>query len=231
MSEPELVVGIGGAAGDGTASAGNTLVLSMARQGIAAYSYNAYQSVIRGGHSWLRLRFSAKKPLTHGDQVDALIALNQDSLDRHLQELPAGGVALYNGAKFAPSYDPPEAVQLCSLPVPDLTPDATRLPVMQNTVAVGALVQLMGLEFTALESVFETTFAKKPAVVQKNVDAARNGYEYAAKNFRPLATQLVPTDQKWAQVSGNDLLAMGAALAGCKFYAAYPMSPATHILE
>ena len=231
MSEPEVIVGIGGAAGDGTASAGNTLVLSLARQGIAAYSYNSYQSVIRGGHSWLRLRFSPKKPLNHGDQVDAVIALNQDSLDRHLQELKPGGVALYNGTKFAPSYDPPTGVQLCSLPIPDLAPDSTRLPVMQNTVAVGALVQLMGLDFAALESVFETTFAKKPAVVQKNVEAARNGYDYSAKNFQPLATQLSPTEQTWAQASGNHLLAMGAALAGCKFYVAYPMSPATHILE
>ena len=231
MSEPEIIVGIGGAAGDGTASAGNTLVLSLARQGIAAYSYNSYQSVIRGGHSWLRMRFSAQKPLNHGDHVDALIALNQDSLDRHLQELKPGGVAVYNGTKFAPSYDPPAGVQLCSLPVPDLAPDSTRLPVMQNTVAVGALVQLIGLDFETLESVFETTFAKKPAVVQKNVEAARNGYDYAGKNFQALATQLKPTEQTWAQASGNDLLAMGAALAGCKFYVAYPMSPATHILE
>ena len=231
MSETEIIVGIGGAAGDGTASAGNTLVLSLARQGIGAYSYNSYQSVIRGGHSWLRMRFSAQKPLNHGDHVDALIALNQDSLDRHLQELKPGGVAVYNGTKFAPSYDPPAGVQLCSLPVPDLAPDSTRLPVMQNTVAVGALMQLMGLDFEALGSVFETTFAKKPAVVQKNVEAARNGYDYAGKNFQALATQLKPTEQRWAQASGNDLLAMGAALAGCKFYVAYPMSPATHILE
>ena len=231
MSEPEIIVGIGGAAGDGTASAGNTLVLSLARQGIAAYSYNSYQSVIRGGHSWLRMRFSAKKPLNHGDQVDALIALNQDSLDRHLQELQPGGVALYNGAKLAPSYDPPAGVQLCSLPVPDLAPDSTRLPVMQNTVAVGALTQLMGLGFASLESVFGTTFAKKPQVVQQNVEAAQNAYGYASKNFEPLKTRLRPTDHTWAQASGNDLLAMGAALAGCKFYVAYPMSPATHILE
>ena len=231
MSEPEIIVGVGGAAGDGTASAGNTLVLSLARQGIAAYSYNSYQSVIRGGHSWLRMRFSAKKPLNHGDQVDALIALNQDSLDRHLQELQPGSVALYNGAKLAPSYDPPAGVQLCSLPVPDLAPDSTRLPVMQNTVAVGALTQLMGLDFASLESVFGTTFAKKPQVVQQNVEAAQNAYGYASKNFEPLKTRLRPTDHTWAQASGNDLLAMGAALAGCKFYVAYPMSPATHILE
>jgi Pyruvate ferredoxin/flavodoxin oxidoreductase len=68
MNEPDVIVGIGDAAGDGVASAGNTLALSVARQGQAVYAYNSYQSVICGGHSWLRVRVSAKKPLTHGDQ-------------------------------------------------------------------------------------------------------------------------------------------------------------------
>ena len=58
MSEPEIVVGIGGAAGDGTASAGNTLVLSLARQGIAAYSYNGTVKLTSGGHSCGRMTVS-----------------------------------------------------------------------------------------------------------------------------------------------------------------------------
>jgi 2-oxoglutarate/2-oxoacid ferredoxin oxidoreductase subunit alpha len=231
INESDVVVGIGGAAGDGVASAGNTLALSVARQGQAVYAYNAYQSVIRGGHSWLRLRISAKKPLNHGDQVDALIALNQDTLDRHLQELVAGGVALYNSTKLHPSYEPPKGVQLCPLPVPDLTPAYKDLPVMQNTVAVGAVIGLMGLDFRGLESVLESTFAKKPQVVKINMEAAKAGYDYAAAHFTPLRAQLRQASQKWAMVSGNELMAMGAALAGCKFYCAYPMSPATHILE
>ena len=231
MNESDVVVGIGGAAGDGVASAGNTLALSVARQGQAVYAYNAYQSVIRGGHSWLRLRISARKPLNHGDQVDALIALNQDTLDRHLQELVAGGVALYNSTKLQPSYEPPKGVQLCPLPVPDLTPAYKDLPVMQNTVAVGAVIGLMGLDFRGLESVLESTFAKKPHVVKVNMEAAKAGFDYAAAHFTPLLRQLQPTSQKWAMVTGNELMAMGAAFAGCKFYCAYPMSPATHILE
>src|SRR5262245_15246718 len=180
MDQTELVVGIGGAAGDGVASAGNTLALSVGRQGLGIYAYNSYQSVIRGGHSWLRLKISAKKPLNHGNQVDALIALNQDSLDRHLQELVKGGLALFNSAKIKPSYEPPDGVQLCPLPVADLTPAYKELPVMQNTVAVGAVIQLMGLDFAGLESVLASTFAKKPKVVQVNVDAAKAGYDYAA---------------------------------------------------
>jgi len=231
MNEPDVVVGIGGAAGDGVASAGNTLALSVARQGQAVYAYNSYQSVIRGGHSWLRIRVSAKKPLNQGDQVDALIALNQDTLDRHLQELVGGGLALYNSAKLKPTYGPPVGVQLCPLPVPNLTPAYKDLPVMQNTVAVGAVISLMGLEFRGLESVLESTFAKKPQVVKVNVEAARAGYDYAAAHFTPLSRPLRQTSQEWALATGNELLAMGAAFAGCKFYCAYPMSPATHILE
>ena len=231
MSQPDVIVGIGGAAGDGVASAGNTLAVSVARQGQAVFAYNSYQSVIRGGHSWLRLRISAKKPLNHGDQVDAVIALNQDTLDRHLQELVAGGLVLYNAAKLKLRYEPPKGVQLCPLPVPDLTPAYEKLPVMQNTVAVGAVIRLMGLDFAGLESVLESTFAKKPQVVKMNVEAAKAGYDYAAAHFQPLPKQLQKTSQKWALMTGNELMAMGAAFAGCKFYCAYPMSPATHILE
>jgi 2-oxoglutarate/2-oxoacid ferredoxin oxidoreductase subunit alpha len=267
VDQTDLTIGIGGAAGDGSAAAGNTVALAVARQGLAVYAYNSYQSVIRGGHSWLRVRMSARKPLNHGDQVDALIALNQDTLDRHLRELVAGGAALYNSAKLRPSYEPPEGVQLCPLPVPELTEGAIKAyeaalrgslfkpgqtdgerqeaknriakllatirGVIQNTVAVGAAIRLLGLEFTGLESVLRSTFKKKPDVVAVNVAAARAGYDYAAKHSQPLARQLKPTNQKWAlpPYTGNSLMALGAAQAGCKFYCAYPMSPATHILD
>ena len=231
MDHPELTLGVGGAAGDGVASAGNTLALAVARQGLGVYAYNSYQSVIRGGHSWLRLRVSADKPLNHGDQVDCAVALNQDTLDRHLRELPAGGLAVFNAARVKPAYEPPHGVRLCPLPVPALCPASKDLPVMQNTVAVGAVLRLMGLDFAGLESVLKTTFAKKPQVVAANVDAARAGFEYAARNFPPLARQLAPTATKWALVTGNEMLSMAAAAAGCKFYSAYPMSPASGVLH
>lgn len=231
MDQTSLVVGIGGAAGDGTASAGDTLALSLARQGLPAFAYNSYQSVIRGGHSYLRMRISAQKPLNHGDQVDILIALNQDTMDRHLQEMAAGGLVLFNSVKIKPSYEAPKGVQLCPLPVPDLSAAAKTLPVMQNTVAIGALIRLTGLDFSGIETVLKSTFKKKPDVVKVNVEAAKAGYDYAGDHFKPHAKQLSKTNKKWAWTTGNELMAMGAALAGCKFYCAYPMSPATHILE
>jgi 2-oxoglutarate ferredoxin oxidoreductase subunit alpha len=228
----EVILGIGGAAGDGVASAGNTFALSLARQGLGVYAYNSYQSVIRGGHSWLRLRVSGKKPLHHGDQVDLMIALNQDTLDRHLQEIAPGGVAIFNTDTAKPSYEPPKGVTLCPLPVPQLTALYKELPIMQNTVAVGAATFLLGLDMAGLESVIATTFAKKgPKVIETNFTAATAGYDYAKKSLQPIQKKLVKSDKKWALVTGNEVLGMGAAAAGCQFYCAYPMSPATGVLH
>jgi 2-oxoglutarate ferredoxin oxidoreductase subunit alpha len=227
--ENEIIVGIGGAAGDGGASTGDNLAQACARMGLHVYVYTSFQSLIRGGHSWIRLRISREKKHNVGDQVGAMIALNQDAMDRHLQELAPGSLCVYNGDKVKPGKAP-EGVQLCPLPVSELA-GRDALPIMQNTVALGALTGLLGLEFEALSSVFEHTFAKKPQVVKLNVDAAKAGFDFAVKAYKPFPTPLKKTDEKLAMVHGNNLLAMGAANAGCKVYCAYPMSPASGILH
>jgi len=85
----EISVGIAGAAGDGLDRSGDTLARTAARLGLHVFTYNAYQSLIRGGHTWLRLRLSEEQVFSHGDHLNVLIALNQDSLERHAPELRA----------------------------------------------------------------------------------------------------------------------------------------------
>jgi len=113
----ELTIGIAGAAGDGLDKTGDTLAQTAARRGLHVYAYNSYQSLIRGGHTWLRLRISDQKVHSHGDHLNVLIALNQDSLERHAREVEPGGVILFNGDKL--SCDPSlvrEGVK--TLPIP-----------------------------------------------------------------------------------------------------------------
>lgn len=227
--ENEIIVGIGGAAGDGGASTADNLSLTCTRQGLHVYVYTSYQSLIRGGHSWIRIRISNKAVSNVGDQVSAMIALNQDSMDRHLQELKSGGICVYNGDKIKPGKAP-EGVQLCPLPVFELA-GKDALPIMQNTVALGALTGLLGLEFSSLSSVFEHTFKKKPQVVKANVEGAKAGYDFAVKTYKKIANPLGKTGNKLAFIHGNNMLALGAANAGCKVYCAYPMSPASGILH
>src|SRR5207245_4146248 len=93
----EITVGIAGAAGDGLDRTGDTLARTEARLGLHVYAYNSYQSLIRGGHTWLRLRIGEQKVYTQGDEVNIVIALNQDSIERHAREIQSGGVLLFNG--------------------------------------------------------------------------------------------------------------------------------------
>ena len=107
-SSQEMIIGIAGAAGDGIDKTGNTLARTASRLGLYVYAYNSFQSLIRGGHTWLRIRLSEQKAYTHGDQVHVLITLNQDSIERHASQVEAGGVIIFNSDKIEcdPSLTP-----------------------------------------------------------------------------------------------------------------------------
>ena len=225
-----FAIGIGGAAGQGVATPGDILALLFSRRGLHLNAYNAYQSIIRGGHTFLTIRAGVDEVTNLGDGIDLLIPLNQDTMERHLRLLTDGGACIYNSDTIK-SGTAAEGVQLCPLPVSTLA-DITRNKVAQNTLALGAALSMMGVGFNVLEGVFQAQFGRKgEAVVNENVSIARAGYEYATANFKPFAKPLPMTDKRYAVLSGNTALAMGGAAAGCKFYCAYPMSPSTGVLH
>src|SRR5438105_4243501 len=114
------------------------------------------------------------------------------------------------------------------MPMTDLT-QGNKLAV--NTAALGAALQLLGIESEPLESVVTRQFKKKgDAVVAQNISIARAGYDYAAQNFKPFTFKAPKTDKPKGIITGNAATAMGGVAAGVKFYAAYPMSPSTGVL-
>jgi 2-oxoglutarate ferredoxin oxidoreductase subunit alpha len=162
--------------------------------------------------------------------LDLLIPLNQDTMDRHLKLLTAGGACIYNADAIKPGAAA-AGVQMCPLPVSTLA-DITKNKVAQNTLAMGAALSMMGVGFQSLEDVLREQFRKKPqTVADENVSIARAGYDYASKNFKPFDKPLPMTEKKYAVLSGNAAMAMGGAAAGVKFYCAYPMSPSTGVLH
>ena len=223
-------VAIGGAAGQGVATPGDIFAKIFSRRGLQANAYNAYQSIIRGGHTFLTIRTGPGKISNTGDRIDLIIPLNQDTMDRHLSLLTAGGACLYNADAIKPGTAA-AGVQLCPIPVSQLA-DISRNKVAQNTLAIGAGLSMMGVGFQALEEVLVEQFRKKEkAVIDENVSLARAGYEYATANFKPFDWPLPTTENKYAVLSGNGAMAMGGVAAGVKFYCAYPMSPSTGVLH
>lgn len=220
---------MGGEAGDGSASAGDVLAFVLARRGLHLNTYNAYQSIVRGGHILLTLRTSDRPVFTHGDKLDVLICLNQDTMDRHLKLMKAGSSVVFNSDKIKPGT-PAEGVQLCPIPVKEVSSNSTN-KLVQNTMAVSVVLQMLGVEFEPIETMLTKQFKKKgEKVIAENVGPAKAAYEYAAKNFKPFATKLPNLGKGVGVISGNEAFALAGAAAGVKFCAAYPMSPSTGVL-
>ena len=230
MAEVDLSIAIGGAAGQGIATPGDILARIFVRRGLHLNAYNAYQSIVRGGHIFLTLRTSDEPVLSFGDKIDIMMPLNQDTMTRHLRLMKAGSAVLYNADKIKPG-EAADGVQLCPFSVKELAPNI-RGDLVQNTIALAAVLRLIGVEFKILEDILTLQFKRKgEAVIAENVGVARAGYDYAAAHFTPFSVALPDTGKRLAFFEGNQALAMGGAAAGVRFYCAYPMSPSSGVLH
>jgi 2-oxoglutarate ferredoxin oxidoreductase subunit alpha len=230
MGKVDFSIGIGGAAGQGIATPGDILARIFVRRGLHLNAYNAYQSIVRGGHIFLTLRTSDQPVLSQGDKFDVLIPLNQDTMNRHLKLLRSGAAVLYNSDKIKPE-NASDGVQLCPFSVKELAPNI-KGDLVQNTIALAAVLRLIGVEFKVLEDILTLQFKRKgEAVIAENVGVARAGYDHADLHFKPFPFVLPDTGKKLAFFEGNQALAMGGAAAGVRFYCAYPMSPSSGVLH
>ncbi len=229
-SKYDFAIAIGGAAGQGIAAPGDVLAWTFVRRGLHLYTYNAYQSIIRGGHIFLTVRASNEKIYSHGDKLDLLICLNQDTMDRHLKHMGPGSWVIYNSDIIKPG-EVQNGVQMCGLPVNELS-NGSRNKLVQNTAAIGACLQILGLNFEILAETLTKQFMRKgQAVVDENIEVARTAFDYAAVSVTPCPETIPKGEKPQAWWAGNEALAMGGASAGVKFYSAYPMSPSTGVLH
>ncbi len=232
MAKYDFVIAVGGAPGQGIETAGKSISQICARYGLNVFTYTAYQSLIRGGHSFLSIRISSEPVANHGDKIDLIIALDVNSVEKHLPHVSPGGALIYNSddVKQEPERDD---IQLCPISYKELTNDPDRKKIMLNVCASSVALQLVGIDLAVLEDIIVLSLLKRKgqAMVDANIAAARASYNYAAEHFTPFDVQFEKQETPLAFGSGNTLMAMGGAAAGVKFYAAYPMSPSTGILH
>ena len=121
----DFALAIGGEAGQGIATPGNILARLFIRRGLYLNAYNAYQSIVRGGHIFLTIRIAQEPVYTHGDKLDLLLCLNQDTMDRHLGLMGEGTRAIFNSDAINPG-NPRQGVELCPIPVSQVSESRNR---------------------------------------------------------------------------------------------------------
>ncbi|MGI0150669.1 MAG: 2-oxoacid:acceptor oxidoreductase family protein, partial [Thermoplasmata archaeon] len=229
----ELSIRAGGAAGDGLASVGDVLSKSLSRMGLHVFGFNAYQSVIRGGHVWFQARASPERVYSQGDGCDILYALNQETVRVHLPSLRQGGTLVYDPENFAvPESERPVGTRALEVPTLAMARKFTSQPILQNAAGLGAVSFLAGIPLALLQKTLADSFGnKKGEVVDWNVSAAEAGFHHAEANASASDRAVRPAGPPKYLMAGNQAIALGAAAAGCKFLSQYPMTPASSIMH
>jgi 2-oxoglutarate ferredoxin oxidoreductase subunit alpha len=233
MREGDVAIRIGGAAGDGVASTGETYAIACSRSGLHVTTYQSYQSVIRGGHIWFQIRASNEKMYSQGDDFHILLALNQDTIDIHLPEISSPGGVIYDPSRHRLDEEAlPPGVKALPIPTQEISMEVTGKPLMQNTVALGAIMHFLRLDVEVLGSALAKLFKRKgEKIIELNKDTARRGYEHAKERYEPFDFGLKPAGEPRPIMSGNQSICLGAVAAGVKLLAQYPMTPASSIMH
>jgi 2-oxoglutarate ferredoxin oxidoreductase subunit alpha len=227
----DLNLMVGGEAGQGIQTIGFVLGKTMARGGLHVFADQDYESRIRGGHNFFRVRVKDTEVKSQTEKLDILIALNKQTVDLHRNELKPDGVIILDKENL--KMDAGDQT-LVDIPLERLAVETSGNKIMSNTVAVGAVLGLIGFDFRYLADVIQWHFAKNTDKVREdNVKAAKAGYDYASQHIPSTFTQKCQAtgDGRCMFLTGHEALSLGALAAGCKFVAAYPMTPTTPILE
>lgn len=209
---------IGGAAGQGIDTTAAILEKLLKRSGYSVFTVRDIMSRIRGGHNFSLIRFGAEPVMSHSYKVDGIISLNEETVELHKDKLKPKGFILCDSQL---DTDDPRAVKI------DMARIAKEIgnPRVAGSIAIGAILKLFGENLDHAEEVFRSSLKEK--YIEMNIKAVKEGYDRAENRFAREAGHF----HDYMIISGSRAVALGAIAAGLRFYAAYPMSPSTPILE
>lgn len=224
---------VGGQQGEGIESTGEIFSMAMNRLGYFLYGYRHFSSRIKGGHTNNKITVRPTEVRSIADDLDILVAFDQETIDVNYKELTEKGIILAD-AKFEPVKPEDSKAPLFAVPFTEVAAElGTTL--MKNMVAIGATASLLNLEDAVFQNVVDDIFGKKgEEVVQKNMEAIARGHEMMNELLGDRVGEwaLAPADGKRRMfMIGNDAVALGALAAGTRFMAAYPITPASEIME
>lgn len=233
----DINIKIGGEAGFGIMTTGLFVGKIATRSGYNTFEYSEYPSLIRGGHNVIEVRISDEEIYSQEMQVDILLCLNFETHQLHSGEVKDRGTIVMDEDKIDKNKLTREAREITYIHVPfaKILRENSLNPVMLNNIALGVLTQLLGADIDILKQLISETFSRKgQEIVDKNIMAAKLGYDFVKKSHSLGYSAKLPRRnniEKKIYVTGNEIVGLGALSSGCKFYVAYPMTPTSALLH
>ena len=223
---------VGGEAGDGIDSTGKIFAQALSRSGRHVFTSKDFASRIRGGYTAYKVRTSVDKVQSVVDRLDVLIALTPRTIDENLDELHDESVVIYDGERTTmQNVEIPGEMTGIDVPLKRLAEEAGGA-IMRNVVALGAACAVADFPIENLDSALQKRFGDKgQKLVDNNKEAARAGRAYVDEEYNhEFPYELETTDEDYVLLNGDEAIGMGAIAAGCRFYAGYPITPATDVM-
>lgn len=215
----DISVLVGGKAGDGIRIAATMVARLFSRYGYRSFVYDDYPSLIRGGHNFSLVRVSKEKIKANNLGIDLIVALDKQTVEKHVPKLNEGGVVLFDSTKGKIEAEG------IGVPFKDIVEEMEGIPIMRNSAALGAIARVVGIDWEVVEEVFHKFIPKK---TELNLKIARKAYDKASSSnlkAEHLNQEMLPV------IAGNEAIGLGAVKAGMDAYYAYPMTPSTGILH
>ena len=217
----ELVVRLAGAAGQGVQTLGEILARTCFRSGLFVHGELSYHSRIRGGENAFTLRISDRPVFATRHRADLLVVLTEEMGRAYREKLRDGAwVVAEAGLGMA-------GPRVLSLPALKLAREKLKLPIAMGVILLGAAAKLLGLPEEKVAQAVKEVFGEK---AEPNLQALALGYEHGTPPVWELpGPQFGPGERML--LTGGQAVGAGAIAAGCKFLAAYPMTPGTPVME
>ena len=226
----------GGQAGDGSLTTGDLIAGVLKRMGLEVYTYKDFPSRIRGGHTNYVIRAHEHANYGMADMVDCLVAFDLEAVEAHIEEMRPGGFVIFdNTSEQIPDELRRSDINWYEVPLAKIAKEELKAEIVRNTISLGVLGRLVGMDPSIMHADVAALWKRKgDKVVEMNVGAVAAGERYVEEHFsdKPSGYSLEKgVDGDRLLMMGNDAIAYGALVAGCRFMAGYPITPATDVLE
>ncbi len=234
----DLVVRFANVNGTGSASANNMFAMSIFRMGIPVTAKNIFPSNIQGLPTWYEVRVSEKGYLGRREGVDIMLCVNPQSMKQDIASVKSGGYFLYDNTKNLHKDYIRDDIHYIGIPMIGicmrLYQDARQRQLFKNMIYVGALAALLDIELDVVKGIIADEFAKKPKLIEPNVQAMMEGVKYIQENYEyPLGLRVERRDLVGDSIviDGNTACGLGAVYAGATVAGWYPITPSTSLVE
>ena len=233
----DFVVKFANVNGSGSASANGLFARSVMRMGVPVAARNIFPSNIQGLPTWYEVRITEAGHLGRRGGVDLMVAMNPQTWDRDVAEVESGGFLFYDSTKPIPASRLRDDITVIGVPLTAMCNEAYDLPrerqLFKNTIYVGALAALIGIDLEVSEALLADDFAGRDRLIKANVEALAMGHSYVRSYLKPLPLQVQKADAVGDRiyVEGNEAAALGAVYGGATVCAWYPITPSTSLAE